>query len=565
MVIYLLENAINISTNRTFWFIMGYHESIKNEGVFVKHYKYKEYIANIFPCLYYGIICGAVTGAVIFLFKLAAHEAVACSKELYALAKGNALYTALAFAALIAFAFVMYFIHKCIPEVKGGGIPRSEGVLRGVLNFRWAKTLIGTFIGSMISFFCGLPLGSEGPAVLMGTSIGKMCGNISKNKTTWNRYVMTGGAGAGFAVATGAPLSGILFALEEIHKRFTPMLVIAVSTTVISASAINELLCQSFGISSSLFHIAEMSQFELSHIGYLLLLGVLVALAVGLFDSSSSLFANLTKRIRKYLTAPVKIVAVFIVTGILAFTFGDALYSGHDIIETLLVNNKTALFLLAVFVIRLVMMLFVTDSGVTGGIFIPTLALGAAFAALCSKLLVVMGMNESLFSATVFLGMCAFIGGTLRAPLTASILFLELTGQFESLLYVALVIFTVTVITEMLNRTPFYDRALENMEHAQNQGKQPIIACFEMKVSHGAFVVGKAVRDIMWPSASVVISVTRADETKKDMDNDGEKKLYVGDTLVLRARFFDENEIRTLLVGLVGTEHEITRMGEDAQ
>jgi hypothetical protein len=43
------------------------------------------------------------------------------------------------------------------------------------------------------------------------------------------------------------------------------------------------------------------------------------------------------------------------------------------------------------------------------------------------------------------------------------------------------------------------------------------------------------------------------------MDNDGEKKLYVGDTLVLRARFFDEEEIRKMLVGLVGTEHEIKR------
>jgi NhaP-type Na+/H+ and K+/H+ antiporter len=170
-----------------------------------------------------------------------------------------------------------------------------------------------------------------------------------------------------------------------------------------------------------------------------------------------------------------------------------------------------------------------------------------------------MGMDEKLFPAVVFLGMCAFIGGTLRAPLTAAVLFIELTGQYTNLLFVALVIFTVTFITEMLNRTPFYDYALEKMEHAQNQGRQPIIACFEMRVSHGSFVVGKAVRDIMWPSASVVVSVTRADETNKDMDNDGEKKLYVGDTLVLRARFFDEEEIRKMLVGLVGTEHEIKR------
>ena len=224
-----------------------------------------------------------------------------------------------------------------------------------------------------------------------------------------------------------------------------------------------------------------------------------------------------------------------------------------------MINNKTVLFLLLLFAIRLIMMLFVTDSGVTGGIFIPTLAIGAAFAAVVSKLLLTMGMDESLFPTAVFLGMCAFIGGTLRAPLTSAVLFIELTGQYSNLLFVALVIFTVTFITEMLNQTPFYDHALENMEHAQNAGKTPVIACFEMKVAHNSFVVGKAVRDIMWPSASVVISITRADENRKDMDNDGEKKLYVGDTVVLRARFFDEGEIRRLLIGLVGDEHEIKR------
>lgn len=526
----------------------------------MKHYKYKEYIANVFPCIYYGIICGSVTGALIFLFKIAAKKAEELSRSLYSEASGKPLYIAAAFAILIASALIMYLLHKKAPECKGGGIPRSEGVLRGVLSFRWFRTLIGTFFGSMISFLCGLPLGSEGPAVLMGTSVGCMCGSISKNKSTWNRYVMTGGAGAGFAVATGAPLSGILFALEEIHKRFTPMLVLTVSVSVVSATYVNQLLCSAFGLSASLFHIEALKGFELSHVGYLLLLGLLIAVAVGLFDYSIAFFGGLTKKLKNFLTAPIKLVLVFVITGILAFTFGDALYSGHHAIEEVMINDKTVGFLIALFAVRLIMMLFATDSGVTGGIFIPTLAIGAAFAALVAKLLVYIGMDSALFPTAVFLGMCAFIGGTLRAPLTAAVLFIELTGQYSNLLFVALVIFTVTFITEMLNQTPFYDRALENMEHAQNEGKTPIIACFEMKVAHNSFVVGKAVRDIMWPSASVVISVTRADETRKDMDNDGEKKLYVGDTVVLRARFFDEAEIRKLLIGLVGSEHEINRV-----
>ncbi len=525
----------------------------------MKEYKYREYLANVFPCLYYGIFCGALTGCIIFFFKLLAKYAEEISRYIYSEAKGNTICVLAVFAFLAICGIAMWLLHKYIPEVKGGGIPRSEGILRGVLSFRWLKTLIGTFFGSMVSFICGLPLGSEGPAVLMGTSVGSMCGCVSKNKSTWNRYVMTGGAGAGFAVATGAPLSGILFALEEIHKRFTPMLVLTVSTSVLSATYVNRLLCSAFGISPNLMSIEALKSFELDHVGYLLALGIIIALAVGVFDASIRVFGNIMKRFKRAFAAPTKLVLMFLITGVLAFTFTDGVYSGHHTMIELALHDKNVWFLLSVFAVRLVMMLFITDSGATGGIFIPTLAIGAAVSALCGKLLVVMGLPNELFATVVFLGMCAFIGGTLRAPLTAAVLFLELTGTFTNLFYVAVVIFTVNFITELLNQKPFYDIALESMEHAQNAGREVKIDCFEMKVSHGSFVVGKAVRDIMWPSSSVVISVKRADENRKDMDNDGEKKLYVGDTLVLRAKYFDEDEIKQLLFGLVGTEHDITK------
>jgi NhaP-type Na+/H+ and K+/H+ antiporter len=153
--------------------------------------------------------------------------------------------------------------------------------------------------------------------------------------------------------------------------------------------------------------------------------------------------------------------------------------------------------------------------------------------------------------------MCAFIGGTLRAPLTAAVLFVELTAQFTDFMYVALVIFAVSFITETFNLTPFYDLALENMEHAQNEGRVAKISNFEMKVSNGSFVVGKTVRDIMWPSSSTVLSIKRADEIGEDTDNNGEKKLYAGDTVVLHAKYFDEAELKNILFGLVGKDNEI--------
>ncbi len=520
----------------------------------------KNNIKNILPCTVYGGLCGLLCGALIFFFKYAAGRAEVLSRYIYRTAKGEPLLIALIFAALAVLVLVTLIIHRLIPESKGGGIPRSEGVLRGLLPFKWLRTFIGTLLGSMISFLCGLPLGCEGPSVLIGTSVGGMCVSGSKNKSAWNRYVMTGGAGAGFAVATGAPLSGILFALEEIHKRFTPMLVLTVSVSVVSATYVNRVLCELFGISPTLFDIEPLGRFDLSGIPYLILLGILVAVAVAIYDGSIAALIRFTSKYKRYLTAPVKIGFVFLITGVLGFVFADGIYNGHHAVDSVIEHQQGALFILALLAVRFVLMLLCTDSGVTGGTFIPTLAIGALVSALISRLAMLLGMPAELNVALILLGMCAFIGGTLRAPLTACVLFVELSGQFSDIFYVAFAVFTVNAITELIHLTPFYDKALESMVEAQNSGREASLAHFTAKISPKAFVVGKTVRDVMWPSATVVVSIKREDESSDDSVNDGEKKLCVGDTLVLRSRYYDEDDIVSQLKGLLGKDSDIHKM-----
>lgn len=521
----------------------------------MKHYK--EYISNILPCLGYGLLCGSFIGLLIFFYKLAAKKLTLFSEEIYEHAAENPIFIPIVFAVLIAFACVMAFMQKRIPEMKGGGIPRCEGILRGILPFRRMKTLIGTAIGSLISFFCGLPLGSEGPAVIIGTSIGGMCINSSINKSAWSRYVMTGGAAAGFAVATGSPLSAIVFALEEIHKRFTPMLVLTVSTSVLSATYINKLLCSFYGMSPALISAFDFPDFELENVLYLIVLGIIVAVGVGAFDASLGYFGKFMKRLRKKVPDTAKLIVVFVLTGIMGLFFRDGIYSGHDIIENILSYGESLSLLLIVLFARMIMMVLVTDSGATGGIFIPTLAIGALVGAVGGRILVFAGMSPELFPSVVILGMCAFMGGTLRAPLTASIIFMEITCKFTNFFYVALVVFVVNFITAVFNQTPFYDRVLEVLEEHHHEGKTSRITSYKMKVSEDAFVIGKTVRDIMWPASSVVVGITRADNNYEDMDHDGELKLFEGDTVILRAKVYDENIILESLRVLVGDQYEI--------
>ncbi len=516
----------------------------------------KSYVINILKCTLCSFICGSIVGLIIFAFKLIANKIEQASKFIYNSSKGNFFNIVLVFICLIAFAIIMYYLHKKVPETKGGGIPRSEGVLRGILPLKAIRTFFGTIFGSFISYFVGLPLGTEGPSVIIGTSVGDVVSKGTKSKAL-DRYIKTGGAASGFAVATGAPLSGILFALEEIHKRFTPMLVIAASVSTVSATLVNSLLSSLFSISPKLLDVEIFSSFELKHVLYLLPLAILIALSVGAFDKVLAIVNKFTAKYKKVLKPLYKLIFVFIIVGVLAYVFVDGIYSGHHLIEDIMGNNKSIGILFLLLFVRLILMFIVTDSNATGGIFIPVLAIASVIGAIFAKLLILFGMEEEYFAVIVLLTMCAFMGGTLRAPFTATVLFLELSASFTDLFYVVLVIFIVNFITEIFNQPSFYDRALEKMEEEKNEGKTVKIAHFEVKVSPNSFVCGKAVRDIMWPHSSVVVSIKRTKDDFLDTDNDGEKKIYAKDNIVVRARFYDQSEIESELITLVGNDYEI--------
>ena len=522
----------------------------------MKKYRHREFIAHTIPCLTYGIITGTLVGTLIFFFKFGAEHLEELSHHMYAAVGKNPLHIVILFAALAAMAAVMYHLHKIAPEVKGGGIPRSEGIMRGMLNFRFIRTFVGTIIGSLISFFCGLPLGSEGPSVLIGTSMGRML-EPSKNREAWNRYIMTGGACAGFSVATGAPLTAILFALEEVHKRITPMLILMASTTSLIAAYINQLLCSLFNMNPVLFDTDVLVPIALSETGYILLLAIIVSLSVGLFDICVAVFTKFMKTKGKKIHTYVKLLIVFLATGAVGLLAPEALYGGRGIIFHILSGESVLSVLILLFLFRFVMMIFTSNSGATGGIFVPTLAIGALIGAIAAKMLIAIGMPSELFGTCVLLAMCAFMGGTMRAPLTAAVFFIESTAQYTNIFFIGLVVFTVYFITTLFDRKPFYDMVLEEMFEQQNHGIKRRIVRFEAQISEHAFVIGKSVRDIMWPHGSIITAIIRADRNKRMMDDEGEKKLYVGDTIVFHVQLYQEDDVTEYLYDLVGRDHEI--------
>lgn len=131
----------------------------------------------------------------------------------------------------IGFAFISY--NKKAPNARGVGIPRSQGVIRGLLPMKWLKEFAATFAGSLMTLIAGVPLGVEGPSVFLGTTIGGGISKLPFVKISYSRYLMTCGSGAGFAASCKAPLTALLFSLEELNRKMSPMFITLALTAVV--------------------------------------------------------------------------------------------------------------------------------------------------------------------------------------------------------------------------------------------------------------------------------------------------------------------------------------------
>ncbi len=122
-------------------------------------------------------------------------------------------------AVFIAIGLLVDFIAKKFPKTSGSGIPQVKGIILRQLDYgKWFWELIAKFVGGLLGIGCGLSLGREGPSVQLGSYIGYGATKLFNRNSVEKKYLVTSGASAGLAGAFGAPLAGVIFALEELHK-----------------------------------------------------------------------------------------------------------------------------------------------------------------------------------------------------------------------------------------------------------------------------------------------------------------------------------------------------------
>ena len=271
-------------------------------------------------------------------------------------------------------------------------------------------------------------------------------------------------------------------------------------------------------------------------------MGLFAVLFLSFYRSMSGLLNHKLAKVPHFY----KIFAFLLLT--LGFGWSSFAYvsTGHELILHLF-SGEAIVLLVVILLVRTTLTVGANVTGITGGIFLPLMAIGATVAALFAEVATACGLDESYYAVILVLGITACIAGMMKMPLTAIAFAVEALSGANIILPVLLVAGVAYGLTEWLGAVSINDRVLDGRMEKINEGRKVITADATVKVQPGSFADGKEIRDILWPSGLFVLSVDSE-------SGHGGNHLDAGDTLHVRYATRFENRLKKELAYIVGEQ-----------
>ena len=516
----------------------------------------KKHIVNIvMPSVVFSMLVGAITGAIVFAFRVITEQIIEISHGIYTFAGEHPWAIPIVAVGALAVAFLVSLCLVYSPHSRGGGIPTAVALMRGLITFHWLRNIIFVFTSALFSYLCGIPLGNdEGPAVQMGTAVGSGTSRLLRQRG-WERYLMTGGATAGFATATCAPIAAVMFGLEEAHRRITPLLLISSITSVLSGMVTLRFCCYLTGKDElmSLFGFRLSEVLPLSRLWVAMLVGVLCGIGAYLFAKLTLKLRTVLHKTFKGLHPFFKVAPVFALVALVGCFFYESIGTGHHLIKALIEHRMVWYLALAILLVRAVLVILANDAGATGGLFTPLLVFGALIGSMSAELLIAIGvLDEAFFPLLVVIGMASFFSASVRTPLTAAIFAVEVFSGLQNLLPIFVAILISYMIVEIIGVTSINEIAMEREIHREHKGKRRKTVDVALTALPGSFAIGKEPRDILWPAFCHVLSVREGEQDERDSYEGG----AIRENNILRLNFttYDEEATAAELCAILGDQ-----------
>ena len=396
----------------------------------------------------YALVVGIVTGcgAIFFRTLITLIHNVAFYGKLDLAEVGNVFAAPSAWGPLVILVpvaggmIVVFLVRTFAPEAKGHGVPEvmnaiyyNEGVIRPVVAF--IKS-----VASAISIGTGASVGREGPIIQIGSSLGSTLAQITRIPT-WQRITLVAaGAGAGIAATFNTPLGAVLFAVElmmpEVSTRtFVPVVIATGASTYIGRIAYG--MDPAFAV--PILNAGPVQPVHLETFGAFVVLGVLCGVAAAAFVQVLAIMEEFFERSfwhkHPFITHAFGMLLLGLMIYGLHVYFGHYFVAGvgYGTIQSILQGHMTAVGLLALlFVAKLLATTLSLGTGASGGVFSPSLfmgaTLGAAFAALVAPWLPVGGFTLPDFAVV---GMASVVAASTGAAMTAIVMIFEMTRDYN--------------------------------------------------------------------------------------------------------------------------------------
>ncbi len=477
-----------------------------------------------------GMGVGIITGLLIVLYRYSLELSGEFLTEVYETLTVKPILILPWIVALIIIGYIVGLAVKYEPMISGSGIPQVEGVLLRKLNMTWWKVIIGKFVGGVLSIGLGLSLGREGPSVQLGAAVGQGFSGVFKRVKVEEKYLITSGASAGLSAAFGAPLAGVMFALEEVHKNFSPLVMISALSAALSA----DFVASGFFGLKPVFTLENLEILPLRLYFYIIILGVLLGL-LGVVFNKMLLKTQKLYAAQAWLPKEMRIIVPLLLSVFLGFWLPQVLGGGHNLITSLISEHFALTFLFILIIVKFIFTMFCYGSGAPGGIFLPLLAIGALIGNIYGLTLVHFVNFDSIYvNNFIILAMAGYFTAVVRAPITGTILITEMTGSFSHLLSLAIVSIVAYLVADLLGSKPIYESLLENLLHNQGEkksmGNQRNKAILEYAVCMGSELDGKKIKEVKWPSYCLLVAVKRGEQ---EILPNGDTVIFPGDYLII--------------------------------
>lgn len=355
--------------------------------------------------------------------------------------------------ALVGIAVAILVIHF-FPQVRGSGVNQTKAALyifNGRIPFR---TAVGKFITAALAIGSGQSLGPEDPSLQIGASLAWAIGyrmNLSRDK---GRLLAPIGAAAGLAAAFNAPISAVLFVIEEVIGRWSA----AILGSVVLAAISSVVVVRWFLGAQALFRIPPLTTVHPTELLAYAILGIVGGLAAVIFAKAIGYFRPILRSMPRA-TQYFQPAAAGLVIGVIGYLGApQVMGAGYQYIDQAMHDQFTWKVLAILAGLKIIATTLSFVSGTPGGMFAPTLFVGAMLGGAIG------GLERHFYphltgttGTYCLVGMGVLFAGFLRAPMTSVFMVLEVSGDYSIILPVIIANAIAYVVSRSLQPTPIFD------------------------------------------------------------------------------------------------------------